>query len=93
MTKGTPEPIEYQLVGLTEDGNAGDLLASLDQKQGRIRLQALISEWLRMENLVVLTGSGTSVSAGGKTMANLEIAVFDLSIRLVLNNPTLNGKH
>ena len=30
-----------------------------------------------MENLVVLTGSGTSVSAGGKTMANLETAVFD----------------
>ncbi|WP_230787981.1 SIR2 family protein [Aurantimonas coralicida] len=29
-----------------------------------------------MENLVVLTGSGTSVSAGGMTMANLETAVF-----------------
>jgi hypothetical protein len=52
------------------------LLAGLDQKQGRVRLQALISEWLRMENLVVLTGSGTSVSSGGKTMANLETAVF-----------------
>lgn len=69
--------IEYQLVGLTEGGDAGDLLLGLDQKQGRVRLQALISEWLRMENLVVLTGSGTSVSAGGKTMANLETAVFD----------------
>lgn len=72
----TAVPIEYQLVGLTEEGRAGDLLVGLDQKQGRVRLQALISEWLRMENLVVLTGSGTSVSAGGKTMANLEIAVF-----------------
>ncbi|MFG1179368.1 SIR2 family protein [Xanthobacter versatilis] len=72
-----PVPIEYQLIGLTEDGNAGDLLLGLDQKQGRVRLQALISEWLRMENLVVLTGSGTSVSAGGKTMANLETAVFE----------------
>lgn len=30
-----------------------------------------------MENLVVLTGSGTSVSCGGKTMANLESAVLD----------------
>lgn len=30
-----------------------------------------------MENLVVLTGAGTSVSAGGKTMANLETAVFE----------------
>ncbi|MGN7870020.1 SIR2 family protein [Paracoccus sp. 22332] len=71
-----PAPSEYQLIGLTEGGDAGDLLIGLDQKQGRIRLQALISEWLRMENLVVLTGSGTSVSAGGKTMANLETAVF-----------------
>ena len=41
-----PVPIEYQLIGLTEDGNAGDLLLGLDQKQGRVRLQALISEWL-----------------------------------------------
>lgn len=77
MTATMPDPIEYQLIGLAEDGGIGDLLAGLDQKQGRIRLQALISEWLRMENLVVLTGSGTSVSAGGKTMANLEAAVFD----------------
>lgn len=85
---------EYQLVGLTEEGRAGDLLAGLDQKQGRTRLQALISEWLRMENLVVLTGSGTSVSAGGKTMVNLETAVFGaieamddlpLSIKPIIN--------
>ncbi len=77
MTAHSASPIEYQLIGLTEDGDAGDLLLSFDQRQGRVRLQALISEWLRMENLVVLTGSGTSVSAGGKTMANLETAVFD----------------
>lgn len=70
-------PTEYQLIGLTEDGSAGDLLLDFDQKQGRVRLQALISEWLRMENLVVLTGSGTSVSAGGKTMADLETTVFE----------------
>ena len=76
MTAVPPKPIEYQLIGLTEDGGIGDLLLGLDQKQGRVRLQALISEWLRMENLVVLTGSGASVSAGGKTMATLEPAVF-----------------
>ena len=69
-------PSEYQLIGIAEDGGIGDLLSSLDKKQARVRLQALISEWLRMENLVVLTGSGTSVSGGGKTMANLETAVF-----------------
>lgn len=72
-----PNPVTYQLIGPGEGGEISDLLAELDQKQGRVRLQALISEWLRMENLVVLTGSGTSVSAGGKTMANLESAVFD----------------
>ena len=72
MTPAAPMPIEYRLIGPTEGGGVGDLLIGLDQRQGRIRLQALISEWLRMENLVVLTGSGTSVSAGGKTMANLE---------------------
>ena len=72
----TAGPSEYQLIGLTEGGDIGDLLSSLDQKQARIRLQALVAEWLRMENLVVLTGSGTSVRAGGKTMANLETAVF-----------------
>ena len=65
-------PTEYQLIGLSEDGGVGNLLAGLDGNQARVRLQALISEWLRMENLVVLTGAGTSVSGGGKTMANLE---------------------
>lgn len=76
MSTDPTQSTEYQLIGITEDGGFGDLLSGLDQKQGRVRLQALISEWLRMENLVVLTGSGTSVSAGGKTMANLETAVF-----------------
>jgi len=82
MTATSSAQIEYQLIGLADDGGIGDLLLDLDQKQGRVRLQALISEWLRMENLVVLTGAGTSVSAGGKTMANLEAAVFDVIERL-----------
>lgn len=50
MTTAAPVPIEYQLIGLQEGGSVGDLLSGLDQKQGRIRLQALISEWLRMGN-------------------------------------------
>jgi len=33
MTAAPPVPIEYQLIGLTEDGNAGNLLLGLDQKQ------------------------------------------------------------
>lgn len=69
-------PSEYQLIGLSEDGNVNDLLSELNAKEGRQRLQALIAEWLRMENLVILAGAGTSVSSGGKTMNNLESAVL-----------------
>lgn len=50
--KHSAVPIEYQLIGLTENGNAGDLLLGLDPKQGHVRLQTLISEWLRMETLL-----------------------------------------
>ena len=42
-----PEPIEYQLIGLTDGGNAGGLLLGIDQNQERIRLRALIWECLR----------------------------------------------
>jgi hypothetical protein len=63
---------EYRLIGPSDDGKISDLLATMSAKDARQRLQALIAEWLRMENLVVLTGAGTTVSSGGKTMVNLE---------------------
>ena len=65
------------LLAPTEDGLTNDILADLPAKYARVRLQALIAEWLRMENLVGLTGAGTSVSAGGKTMLSLENAVLE----------------
>jgi hypothetical protein len=68
---------DYKLVGPTEDGLTNDILSELSPKDSRVRLQALIAEWLRMENLVVLTGAGASVSAGGKTMDSLERSVLD----------------
>ena len=70
------DPNPYRLVGPSEDGQVSDLLLALSQAEALQRLQALIAEWLRMENLVVLTGSGCSVSQGGKTMANLEESVL-----------------
>ena len=73
------EPVatnDHRLIGPSEDGTVSDLLEGLGPKDSRQRLQALISEWLRMENLVVLTGSGGSVSSGGKTMDALEEAVL-----------------
>ena len=42
MTSIAASPLEYRLIGLTEDGDAGDLLSGLGQKQGRVRLHALI---------------------------------------------------
>jgi hypothetical protein len=75
----------YQLIGPTEDGLTNDVLLDLSPKDARVRLQALIAEWLRMENLVVLSGAGTSVPAGGKTMLSLETAVLNT----VLSAPKL----
>lgn len=70
-------PSQYQLIGPSEDGKINDLLSTLNAKESRQRLQALIAEWLRMENLCVLTGAGSSVTSGGKTMNDLERAVLD----------------
>lgn len=68
---------KYKLVGPSDSGEVSDLLADLDEKESKHRLQALIAEWLRMENLVVLTGAGTSVSSGGKKMDDLENTVLE----------------
>ena len=78
MTTPATAQTSYRLIGPTEDGRFSDLLEALDSSASSLRLQALIAEWLRMENLVVLTGAGTSVSSGGKTMANLEKSVLSV---------------
>lgn len=70
-------PTQYRLIGPSDSGEVGDLLDNLSGKDAKHRLQALIAEWLRMENLVVLSGAGTSVTSGGKTMANLERDVLE----------------
>jgi len=67
----------YRLIGPSDSGEVNDLLADQITKNAKHRLQALIAEWLRMENLVVLTGAGTSVSSGGKVMASLERDVLE----------------
>jgi hypothetical protein len=76
MADEVKTPTPYRLIGPSEDGAVNDLLQALDAKASGVRLQALIAEWLRMENLVVLTGAGTSVSSGGKIMSNLEKSVL-----------------
>jgi len=73
-SEGSQNP--YRLIGPSEDGQIEDLLEGKTERDARQRMQALIAEWLRMENLVVLTAAGTSVSQGGKTMDGLEAAVL-----------------
>lgn len=91
MTGGGPvTPGDYQLIGPSEDGTVSNLLGALAAKESRQRLQALISEWLRMENLVVLTGAGGSVSSGGKIMDTLEKAVLD-TVRALPTVPAALG--
>ena len=80
-------PSEYQLIGPAEDGQINDLLSGKTAKEGRQRLQALIAEWLRMENLVVLAGAGTSVSSGGKTMDTLERTTLE-TLKLLPKAPS-----
>ncbi|WP_395173307.1 SIR2 family protein [Roseibium alexandrii] len=55
-------------------------------------MQSLLADWLRMENVVVLTAAGCSVKAGGRIMAgpaanNLECLVIDA----VKNCPLSSG--
>jgi hypothetical protein len=87
MSTASPDPTSYRLIGPTEDGKFSNLLENLDASAASLRLQALIAEWLRMENLVVLTGAGTSVSSGGKTMATLEAKVLSV---IKLTSPMSN---
>lgn len=53
-----------------------DLLSSLSSEASLQRAQAMMSQWLRMENVAVLMGAGCSVSHGGHLIGGLETAVL-----------------
>jgi len=91
MTKATEAPNVYRLIGPSADNGDGDLLSDQSAKDSRLRLQALIAEWLRMENLVVLAGAGTSVSSGGKNMNGLEEEVL-ATVKALKEIPAEVGK-
>lgn len=76
------EQCKYRLLSPVSAGESDDLLANKSPADGLRRIQALLADWLRMENVVVLTAAGTSVSVGGRLMAggpktNLECLVLD----------------
>lgn len=73
---------KYRLLAPVSAGESDDLLANKSPEDGLRRMQALLADWLRMENVVVLTAAGTSFSAGGRLMAggrvtNLECRVLE----------------
>jgi len=74
---------KYKLLSPKSAGESEDLVAEKSVEEGQRRIQALLADWLRMENVVVLTAAGCSVGAGGRLMAgpvssNLECLVLDV---------------
>jgi hypothetical protein len=72
----------YQLISPVSAGESEDLLSGKSHDEGLRRIQALLADWLRMENVVVLTAAGCSVGSGGRLMSgqnenNLECLVLD----------------
>lgn len=86
------EPCKYKLIAPVSAGETEDLLDGKSQADGLRRIQALLADWLRMENVVVLTAAGCSVGAGGRLMAgpadnNLECLVLDAVEKCALSDP------
>lgn len=72
----------YKLLSPVSAGESDDLLRGKTAAEAIRRVQALLADWLRMENVVVLTAAGCSVGRGGRLMAgpttnNLECLVLD----------------
>lgn len=70
-------------------GPSGDLLADVPIEEHLNRVQALLAQWLRMENVVVLLGAGASVSQGGPLMGALEQFVLKAAIHILDCHATL----
>lgn len=67
------------------------MLKDKTPEEGMRRMQALLADWLRMENVVVLTAAGCSVGAGGRLMSgraetNLECLVIDAVEQCAVSN-------
>lgn len=92
MPEAAPESQRYRLWTGPTDKEENDLLSRPDVQDPRQRLQALLSQWLRMENLVVLLGAGCSYSQGGKLLNGLEEAVISYLRQLYNETDEENGQ-
>ncbi len=85
------EVCKYKLLSPVAAGENQDLVSAKNVDEGMRRMQALLAEWLRMENVVVLTAAGCSIGSGGRLMAgplenNLECLVLDAVEQCNLSN-------
>jgi len=79
----------YHLIG--PDGDVAKDITSSDEK--RQRIQALLTQWFRMENVVVLLGAGASVPEDGLVMSALEEAVFRDSSGVLRDPAPAESRH
>jgi hypothetical protein len=91
-----PESRSHEVATMSENGTqyqlrsaSGDLLEGLGESEAVDRIQALLSEWLRIENMVILSGAGCSMSQDGVTVAGLEKHVLDTLLDLGTDIPDL----
>ena len=68
---------------------SGDLLEGLSGSAALDRIQALLSDWLRIENMVILVGAGCSISQKGVPLARLQDHVLDTVLDLGTDIPDL----
>jgi SIR2-like domain len=73
---------KYRLLSPVSAGEHEDLIDGKSQEDGLRRIQALLADWLRMENVVVLAAAGCATGADGRLMSgpaknNLECLVLD----------------
>jgi len=74
------ETFPYKLIGI----NGTDLLADLGKpEEKRVRIQALLAQWMRMENIVTLIAAGCSCGEkiGGKALSPLEDSVLGFLVK------------
>jgi len=86
------EKSKYQLLSPVSAGESEDLVAGKSPEEALRRIQALLADWLRMENVVVLSAAGCSVGSGGRLMSgpkdnNLECLVLDVLEQCPLSQP------
>ena len=68
---------------------SGNLLEGLQESDALDRIQALLSDWLRIENMVILAGAGCSISQDGVALTGLEQHVLDTVLDLGTDIPDL----